>query len=72
MKSKGIGQGFQCTKCGKKSASKTILEIPRKIQSKLYIPSVSAHRHLTRPTQRIKKRNKNIQFNNSIPWMHIF
>jgi len=72
MKSKGVGQGFQCIKCGKTSASKTILEIPRKIQSKLYIPSVSAHRHLTRPTQRIKKRNRNIQFNNSIPWIHIF
>jgi len=72
MKSKGSRQGFQCTKCGSRSASKSILEIPRKIQCKLYLPSVSAHRHLTRPYQRIKKRNKNIQFNNSIPWIHVF
>ena len=72
MKSKGSNQGFACIKCGKTSVSKTILEIPRKIQCKLYIPSVSAHRHLTRPYQRIKKRNKNSRFDDSIPWMHVF
>ncbi len=72
MKSKGRKQGFQCVKCGNKSTSKTTLEIPRKIQCKIYIPSVSAHRHLTRPYQRIKKRNKNKQFNESIPWIHVF
>ena len=72
MKSKGNKQGFECVKCGNRSVSKSILEIPRKIQCKLYLPSVSAHRHLTRPYQRIKKRNKNIQFKTSIPWMHVF
>ncbi len=72
MKSKGRKQGFQCVKCGNKSTSKTTLEIPRKIQCKIYIPSISAHRHLTRPYQRIKKRNKNRQFNESIPWIHVF
>jgi len=72
MKSKGSKQGFECVKCGSRSVSKSILEIPRKIQCKLYLPSVSAHRHLTRPYQRIKKRNKNIQFKASIPWMHVF
>jgi len=72
MKSKGNKQGFECVKCGNRSVSKSTLEIPRKIQCKLYIPSVSAHRHLTRPYQRIKKRNKDIQFNDSTPWMHVF
>ena len=72
MKSKGSKQGFECIKCGSRSTSKCILEIPRKIQCKLYLPSISAHRHLTRPYQRIKKRNKNIRFNDSVPWMHIF
>jgi tRNA(Ile2)-agmatinylcytidine synthase len=72
MKSKGRNQGFQCIKCVNKAISKTILEIPRKIQCKLYIPSVSAHRHLTRPYKRIKKRNRNNQFNESIPWMQVF
>ena len=70
MKSKGNKQGFECSKCGRKSFLKTTLEIPRKIQCKLYIPSVSAHRHLTRPYQRIKKRNKNTLFDTSIPWIH--
>jgi len=65
MKSKGNKQGFECVKCSNRSVSKSTLEIPRKIQCKLYIPSVSAHRHLTRPYQRIKKRNKDIQFNDS-------
>ena len=72
MKSKGNKQGFECVKCSNRSVSKSILEIPRKIQCKLYLPSVSAHRHLTRPRQRIKKRNKDIQFKTSIPWMHVF
>jgi len=72
MKSKGYKQGFCCVKCGNRSTSKSTLEIPRKIQCKLYLPSVSAHRHLTRPYQRIKKRNRNTQFDTSIPWMHIF
>ena len=70
MKSKGKGQGFECVKCGNRAVSKTTLEIPRKIQRRLYIPSVSAHRHLTRPYQRIKKRNKNTLFDTSIPWIH--
>jgi len=72
MKSKGKKQGFQCTKCGSRAFSKTTVEIPRKLQCKLYLPSVSAHRHLTRPYQRIKKRNTDSQFKNSIPWIHIF
>ena len=72
MKSKGNKQGFECVKCSNRAASKSTLEIPRKIQCKLYLPSISAHRHLTRPYQRIKKRNKNIQFKTSIPWMHVF
>ena len=72
MKSKGDKQGFECIKCGNKSASKTTLMLPRKIECKLYLPATSAHRHLTRPYQRLKKRNKNIQFNDSIPWIHVY
>ena len=72
MKSKGSKQGFECTKCGSKSFLKPTSEIPRKIQCKLYLPVMSAHRHLTRPYQRIKKRNRDIQFNDSIPWLHVF
>ena len=72
MKSNGNRQGFECVKCGAKFFSKSKLEIPRKIQSKLYLPDISAHRHLTRPSQRIKRRNKNALFDTSSPWFNVF
>ena len=72
MKSKGNRQGFECNKCGKKLFSKLNLQIPRKIQAKLYLPVISAHRHLTRPSQRIKKRNKSTLFEPSFPWFNVF
>ena len=72
MKSNGNRQGFECVKCGAKFFSKSKLEIPRKIQSKLYLPDISAHRHLTRPSQRLKKRNRNTLFDTSIPWFNVF
>jgi len=72
MKSKGNKQGFECVKCGSRSISKSTLEIPRQIECKLYLPAVSAHRHLTRPYQRIKKRNKDVQLNTDIPWVHVY
>ena len=72
MKSKGNRQGFECIKCGSKLFSKSNLEIPRKLRSKLYLPTVSAHRHLTRPYQRMRKRNKFIPFDTSLPWVHVF
>ena len=72
MKSKGSKQGFECTKCGSKSSSKITSEIPRKIQCQLYLPVMSAHRHLTRPYQRMKKRNKQIRFDTSTPWFCVY
>jgi tRNA(Ile2)-agmatinylcytidine synthase len=72
MKSKGNRQGFECIKCGSKLFSKSNLEIPRKLESKLYLPTVSAHRHLTRPYQRIRKRNRIATFDTSLPWIHVF
>ena len=72
MKSKGSKQGFECTKCGNRSFSKSTSEIPRKIQCRLYLPVMSAHRHLTRPYQRIKKRNKQIAFDTSTPWFCVY
>lgn len=72
MKSKGKSQGFECVKCGKKSPQKIPYEIPRKIKKKLYIPEISAHRHLTRPLQRIGLTNKETRFDDSIPWFKVF
>lgn len=62
MKSKGRGQGYECARCGRKAVKKTILKIPRKIKKQLYIPEPTAHRHLTRPLQRIGVTNKNSEF----------
>ncbi|MGI0057185.1 MAG: TiaS agmantine-binding domain-containing protein [Nitrosarchaeum sp.] len=72
MKSKGKNQGYQCLKCGKKSTNKVILEVPRKIKKQLYIPSVSAHRHLSRPLQRIGRINKESKFDESTPWFCVY
>lgn len=58
MKSKGKNQGFQCVICGKKSKNKIILEQTRDLRKKSYLPIISAHRHLTRPAQRMGIKNK--------------
>ena len=72
MKSKGQNQGFQCIRCGKKSSKKTTIKVPRKIKKQLYIPKISAHRHLTRPLQRIGTINKTTRFNKSLPWFCVY
>lgn len=69
MKSKGRNQGFQCVICGKKSKNKIILEKTRDLRKKSYFPIISAHRHLTRPAQRIGMKN-NTKFENS-SWFSI-
>ena len=68
MKSKGTNQGFQCIKCGKKAPNKIIHEIPRNLIPKLYLPAVSAYRHLTRPKQRMERMNKEEKFDSTIQW----
>ena len=68
MKSKGRNQGFECVKCGNKISKKTSQTIVRILEPKLYIPQVSAHRHLTRPHQRTNLVNKNAKFVNSSNW----
>ena len=68
MKSKGKNQGFQCKKCGKKVSKKILLENPRKLDEKMYLPAISAHRHLTRPFQRMNRINQEEKFDSKIPW----
>ena len=68
MKSKGKNQGFECIKCKKKSPKKIIHELPRKLTQKLYLPAISAHRHLTRPKQRMNKVNSEQKFDSTISW----
>ncbi|MGI0092962.1 MAG: TiaS agmantine-binding domain-containing protein, partial [Nitrosotalea sp.] len=68
MKSKGKNQGYQCSKCGNTGLTKVRQEIPRQIGKQFYLPVVSAHRHLTRPMQRIGKINTSMKFHNSKRW----
>ena len=72
MKSKGQNQGFQCVKCGKSSKNKNNLEIPRKIKKQLYIPDISAHRHLSRPLTRLGKANRKSEFDESSAWFSVY
>ncbi len=72
MKSKGQNQGFQCIRCGKKASKKLTVEISRKIKKQLYIPEMSAHRHLTRPLQRIGVTNKTAKFDKSLSWFCVY
>ena len=72
MKSKGQNQGYRCVKCGKTSKNKINLEISRKIKKQLYIPDVSAHRHLSRPLTRLGKINRKSKFDESVSWFSVY
>jgi tRNA(Ile2)-agmatinylcytidine synthase len=70
MKSRGLGQGYECKKCVQISQNKILKEIPRELTEQLYLPIPSAHRHLTRPLQRMKRFNTTIKFDNSKKWFY--
>ena len=73
MKSKGVDQGFQCIRCGSTAQTKLPVIIPRKLKKQLYLPKLSAHRHLSRPLQRIGITNKTVApFDETAPWFHTF
>ncbi|MHA1862269.1 MAG: tRNA(Ile)(2)-agmatinylcytidine synthase, partial [Candidatus Thorarchaeota archaeon] len=59
LKSAGTGKGFKCAKCGFKDADGKKVEnkIERKISTGLFLPPLSAQRHLTRPLSRLNKNN---------------
>ncbi|NIU01854.1 MAG: hypothetical protein GWN01_13375 [Nitrosopumilaceae archaeon] len=72
MKSKGVGQGFECIRCGNKAIKKEHIAETRMLEkNKMYVPAVSAHRHLTRPEQRMGLSN-HVRFNDKVPWFIIF
>tara|TARA_Y100000996_G_scaffold218307_1_gene171570 strand:+ start:5189 stop:6508 length:1320 start_codon:yes stop_codon:yes gene_type:complete len=72
MKSKGKNQGFQCIRCKKTSSKKKSQFIPRALEKRLYIPDVSAHRHLTKPLQRMNHSHKKEKFNPKSGWISSF
>ena len=72
MKSKGKNQGFQCVRCKNISTQKIRQYISRNLKKQIYIPDVSAHRHLTKPVQRMNKKPKPEKFNPNSSWITNF
>jgi len=72
MKSKGKNQGFQCIKCKKSSPHKIRQFLPRSIKEQIYVPDTSAHRHLTKPVQRMKQKSKHEKFDPNSSWIANF
>jgi tRNA(Ile2)-agmatinylcytidine synthase len=72
MKSKGKNQGFQCVKCKKTSLHKNRQSITRSLKKQIYMPDVSAHRHLTKPVQRMKQKPKSEKFKPNSSWITNF
>ena len=72
MKSKGQNQRFQCIRCGNKASKKITIEISRKIKKQLYLPDISAHRHLSRPLTRLGKINRKSKFDESVSWFSVY
>ena len=74
MKSKGVGQGFECVKCKERprADSKIIEQKPRIIKQGLYIPDIGAQRHLTRPRQRYNTYNQDMTFENNAEWLQVY
>jgi len=59
MKSAGSEKGYKCFKCGFKDRTAVKIEtnIERNLKKGLYLPPLSAQRHLTRPSARLELRN---------------
>ncbi|TFH05746.1 MAG: hypothetical protein E4H14_12145 [Candidatus Thorarchaeota archaeon] len=70
MKSAGTGKGFKCVKCGHKDPEGTKIEKhgERKITVGLFLPPLSAQRHLTRPLSRLDMNNSGKSFDLVEKW----
>ena len=67
MKSEGKNKGYQCKKCKiiDKNCKKILVIKTRSIKEGLYIPTLKAHRHLTKPFHRYgKEKTKFFEFGN--------
>lgn len=71
MKSRGQNQGYRCQICKMRSPARVSRPVPRDIRRDLYIPVVGAHRHLTRPRQRLGRIN-NAAFDDELPWFVVY
>ena len=64
MKSIGKKKGFECEICGKEKTNKIKIKTKRKLKKGIYLPTVSAQRHLIKPLERYGKEKK--KFNSKI------
>ncbi len=57
LSSQGKEQRYRCDKCGyvPEKATKVKELLVRKLETRLYLPPIKAHRHLTKPLQRYSK-----------------
>ena len=69
---KDKNQIFQCPTCKNTSSKKISKLIPRLIKKQIYIPEPSAHRHLTKPHQRMNQKRKLEKFNPNSGWISNF
>ena len=62
MKSAGKNKGFKCVKCGYRDREGKKIEtiIDREVSSGVYLPPLSAQRHLTRPHSRLNRNNTSV------------
>ncbi len=60
MESMGRGKGYRCRRCGLRDGNleKRAIRVERKVKLGLFIPPLSAHRHLTKPHQRYGKEKR--------------
>ncbi len=60
LTSKGKNQGFKCKKCGKSypDAKPKLIPIKRQVMPGLYLPPLTAQRHLTKPLERFCEYNE--------------
>lgn len=60
LKSAGRGQGFRCEKCDSvfPKAVKDIIEEKRWVEAGVYLPTLKAHRHLTKPLSRYGREKR--------------
>ena len=63
LKSKGKDQGFTCRRCNYsiKEAKKLRIRKKRDVSTKLYVPPITAHRHLTKPLHRYEIAEKKFE-----------
>ena len=62
MKSAGRGKGYKCVTCGFKDpfGAKTEVPLDSELEETVYLPPPRAQRHLTRPLERMTRRNSGV------------